>query len=189
MTVIQPDRPERITFNNTLVRTFFAAPDRSAPLLDVLVDGRKLRPDPEPVTNLQDPSLPFVSTQPTIEILLSDENPYFPLADTSLTEVYLDDRLVSFASPDLTFEPATEAQNEAQILFTPDFTGQDTTHTLRVEAQDASGNELGEPYQTHFRVSTEQVIRDLYPYPNPMSTARPPRTRAPRLNRFPLRAI
>lgn len=170
VTASQRNAPERITFNNTLVHNFFVEADRSAPMLDVLVDGRKLRPNPEPVTNLQDPSLPFVSTQPTIEILLADDNPYFPLSDTSLTEVYLDDRLVSFASPDLTFEAATEAGNEARILFTPDFSGQDTTHTLRVEAQDASGNELSEPYQTHFRISTEQVIRDLYPYPNPMNT-------------------
>jgi len=169
-TVLQDGPPEPITFNNTLVHNFFVKADQSAPMLDVLVDGRKLRPNPKPVMNLQDPSLPFVSTQPTIEILLADDNPYFPLSDTSLTEVYLDDRLISFASPDLTFEPATEAGTEARILFTPNFAGQDTTHTLRVEAQDASGNELSEPYQTHFRVSTEQVIRDLYPYPNPMNT-------------------
>lgn len=169
-TIEQDGPPEPIPFNNTLVRNFRVRTDQEPPMLNVFADGQELRRNPEPVTNLQDPSLPFVSTQPTIEILVADDNEFFPLSDTTLVDVRLDDRLIPFSSPDLTFEPAAEADREAQILFTPDFTGQDTTHTLRIEAEDASGNELDDPYQTHFRVSTEQVIRDLYPYPNPMNT-------------------
>lgn len=162
--------PEPITSNNTIVRSFYVRTDQQPPTLSVLVEGRELPPNPEPVTNLQDPSLPFVSTRPTIDILASDDSEYFPLADTSLVEVQLDDQVIPFSSPDLTFEPASEANNEARIIFTPDLSGRDTTHTLRVEARDVSGNELAEPYQVHFRVRTDQVIRDLYPYPNPMNT-------------------
>ncbi len=169
-TIVQTGAPEPIPFNNTLVRNFYVRPDRTSPVLNVVADGQELQRNPEPVTNLQDPSLPFVSTQPTIEIRMTDENAFFPLSDTALVDVRLDERLIPFSSPDLTFEPASAPSDEALILFTPDFSGQDTTHTLRVEAEDASGNELDEPYQTHFRVSTEQVIRDLYPYPNPMNT-------------------
>ena len=38
-----------------------------------------------------------------------------------------------------------------------------------MEAKDTRGNAV-EPYQGSFRVQQEQVIRDVYPYPNPMST-------------------
>jgi hypothetical protein len=162
--------PEPVVYNNTLVRNFFVAADQQPPVLKVLVEGRELPADPEPVTNLQDPSIPFVSTTPRIEILVGDNSSYFPLADTSLTEVRLNNQLVPFDSPDLQFEPATVDNNEARILFTPDLSARDTTHTLRVEAQDQSGNMLPDPYQVHFRVQQEQVIRDLYPYPNPMNT-------------------
>jgi len=129
-----------------------------------------LPPDPDPVTNLQDPSLPFVSITPTIEILVGDNSRYFPLADTSLTEVRLDGELIPFSSSALQFEPASADNNEARLVFTPDLSGRDTTHTLRVEAEDARGNRLSDPYQVHFRVQQDQVVRDLYPYPNPMNT-------------------
>jgi len=170
ITIQQNGPPEPITFNNTLVRNFFVQADETPPIVRVLVEGRELPSDPEPVTNLQDPSLPFVSTQPTIEILASDNSEYFPLQDTSLVEVRFDDRPIPFASSDLTFEPATSDRNEARIVFTPDLSGSDTTHTLQVEAEDVKGNALGDPYQVHFRVQQNQVIRDLYPYPNPMNT-------------------
>jgi hypothetical protein len=162
--------PEPIAYNNTLVSNFFVAADDQPPRLKVLVEGRELPPDPEPITNLQDPSLPFVSTRPTIEILVGDNSRYFPLADTSLTEVRLDGRLIPFSSPVLEFEPASSENNEARIVFTPDLSGRDTTHTLRIEAEDPRGNALPDPYQVHFRVQQDQVVRDLYPYPNPMNT-------------------
>ena len=162
--------PEPIAYNNTLVGNFFVASDETPPTLKVLVEGRELPADPEPVTNLQDPSLPFVSVTPTIEILVGDDSNFFPLADTSLTEVRLDGKLVPFSSPTLQFEAASADNNEARIVFTPDLSGRDTTHTLRVEAEDPRGNRLPDPYQVHFRVQQDQVVRDLYPYPNPMNT-------------------
>jgi hypothetical protein len=162
--------PEPIAYNNTLVGNFFVASDETPPTLKVLVEGRELPPDPEPVTNLQDPSLPFVSVTPTIEILVGDNSRYFPLADTGLTEVRLNGELIPFSSSTLRFEPASADNNEARIVFTPDLSGRDTTHTLRVEAEDPRGNALSDPYQVHFRVQQEQVVRDLYPYPNPMNT-------------------
>ena len=162
--------PEPIAYNNTLVGNFFVASDETPPTLTVLVEGRELPPDPDPVTNLQDPSLPFVSITPTIEILVGDNSRYFPLADTSLTEVRLDGELIPFSSSALQFEPASADNNEARLVFTPDLSGRDTTHTLRVEAEDARGNRLSDPYQVHFRVQQDQVVRDLYPYPNPMNT-------------------
>jgi hypothetical protein len=168
--IVRSGAPEPIAYNNTLVSNFFVAADDTPPTLKVLVEGRALPPNPEPVTNLQDPSLPFVSTRPTIEILVGDNSNYFPLADTSLTEVRLDGQSIPFSSSALQFEPASAETNEARIVFTPDLSGRDTTHTLRVEAEDARGNRLSDPYQVHFRVQQDQVVRDLYPYPNPMNT-------------------
>jgi flagellar hook assembly protein FlgD len=39
---------------------------------------------------------------------------------------------------------------------------------MKVEATDAEGNQT-DPYQASFRVQQDQVIHDVYPYPNPMS--------------------
>ncbi len=174
--------PERVSFNNTALHTFRVQPDDRPPSLKVLAEGRELPPTADPIQNLQDPSLPFVSTNPTLEIQIQDDNPYLRLQDTSYVEVYLKEglpsdgpdlisnyRRIPFSGPSLTFNPAEEeAENTARVLFEPTLPAEDQTYTLKVEAQDAQGNE-GEPYTVTFRVQQQQVIEDLYPYPNPMS--------------------
>ena len=93
------------------------------------------------------------------------------LRDTSLVTVTLDGERIAFTHPDLAFEPPTATKNEARILYTPDFTGQDAVHTLAVRAFDVVGNEAeGSPYQVHFRVESTFEIGSIYPYPNPMSS-------------------
>ncbi|PEN06245.1 hypothetical protein CRI93_10500 [Longimonas halophila] len=164
----QADPRERIRANNTAARPLTVTTDAGQPSVRVLAEGRELPPNREPLVDLTDPALPYVSTAPSFEILVEDENPYLPLADTSLVDVYLDDNRVPYANPALSFEPATEEQPEARVLYEPDFSGRDSTYTIRVEAEDASGNELAEPYQTHVRVEQDQTIAALYPYPNPM---------------------
>ncbi len=164
----QADPRERIQANNTAARPLTVTTDAAQPSVRVLAEGRELPPNPEPLVDLTDPALPYVSTEPSFEILVEDENPFLPLADTSLVDVYLDDNRVPYANPALSFEPATEEQPEARVLYEPDFSGRDSTYTIRVEAADASGNELAEPYQTHVRVEQDQTIAALYPYPNPM---------------------
>ena len=176
--------PERLTSNNAAVRNFLVQADRTAPSLTVLANGRDLPPTPSQVDNLQDPNLPFVSSQPSFEIRLRDDNPYLSLNDTSYVEVYLkgglpnrDPALVSgfrqipFSSNRLSLVPADSSEpGSMHVLFEPDLqTEDDSTYTLKIEAQDNRGNEI-EPYQASFRVQKKQVIRDVYPYPNPMST-------------------
>jgi hypothetical protein len=174
---------ERLSSNNTAVRNFTVRRDQTPPSVDLLVNGRDLPPAPDPISNLQDPRLPFVSAAPSIEILVSDDNPNFRLRDTSVVRVFLKGglpqrgptigspfRQIPFSSSELQFQPAdSDGQNEARVLFDPTFPETDSTYTLKVEAEDAQGNEL-EPLQATFRVQQDQVVTDVYPYPNPMHT-------------------
>jgi hypothetical protein len=149
----------------------------------VLVNGRELPPTPGPVNDLQSPSLPFVSTQPTFEISVEDENPHLALTDTSHLQVYLkgglpsdnprpvsDFRRISYASNQLTLLSSDSSSSASlRARFEPNLSAQDSTYTVKAEATDAKGNEM-EPYQASFRVQKNQVIKDVYPYPNPMSS-------------------
>lgn len=171
----QPERTERIIYNNAFVAPFTVLPDRTRPVLEVEIDGQRLENDPEPVVDLQNPNLPFVTMQPLVEIAVSDENPYLRLDDPSAFQVMLDQRILT---PDeFEFTPASAELNEARIRFEPNLAGADTVHTITVRAFDATGNAaLVDPtaedstrYQAHFRVQNELQIDNIYPYPNPMS--------------------
>jgi hypothetical protein len=176
--------PERLTNNNVAVRSFFVRRDQTAPSVRVLANGREI-PATSPSTGLQAPNLPYVSTQPSFEIVLEDDNPNLPLDDTSHVSVYLKEGTpeteetcalidcfdqIPFSGSALTLLSSDSSPaNALRVLYEPDLSAQDsTTYTLKVEAEDAKGNEV-EPFQGSFRVQQNQVIRDVYPYPNPMS--------------------
>ena len=175
--------PERLPSNNTVVRNLYVRADEEPPSLRVLANGRELPPTSDDVTNLQAPELPFVSTEPTLEVLVRDDNPYLALDDTSYVDVYLkgglpsrgpglgsDFRRISFADDALTFVPPDSGTADPlRLQFEPSLATRDSTYTLKVEAEDTRGNAV-EPYQGSFRVQQAQVIRDVYPYPNPMNT-------------------
>ena len=175
--------PERLPSNNTAVRNLFVRADEEPPSLRVLANGRELPPTSDDVTDLQAPELPFVSTQPTLEVLVRDDNPYLVLDDTSYVDVYLkgglpsrgpglgsDFRRIPFVGDALDFVPPDSGTTDPlRLQFEPDLGGRDSTYTLKVEAEDTRGNAV-EPYQGSFRVQQSQVIRDVYPYPNPMNT-------------------
>jgi len=175
--------PERLPSNNTSVRNLFVERDDAPPAVRVLANGQELPSTSEDVENFQASRLPFVSTQPTLEILVRDDNPNFVLDDTSHVDVYLKGglperdpalgslfRRVPFASDALKFVPPDSGSTEPlQLRYEPDLEARDSTYTLKVEARDARGNKI-KPYQGSFRVQQEQVIRDMYPYPNPMRT-------------------
>jgi hypothetical protein len=171
LTAEQPGLPEALTFNNTAITNFTVRGDRVPPALRVTVDGTEYPADPEPIRDLQSPDIPQLPARPTIEVVFTDENPFRLLTDTTLATITLDDNVIPFNSPDVQFEPATEAKNEARIIYTPDFTGEDAVHTLVVTAFDVNGNEAeGSPYQFHFRIATTFALESVYPYPNPMSS-------------------
>ena len=180
----QPDSLlERLTTNNTVIQSLFVRADQTPPSLTVLTNGRELPPTPDPINDLQSPNLPFVSAQPSFEISLRDDNPNLALTDTSNLQVFLkgglpsdnprpvsDFRRISYASDQLRLlSPDSSASGSLRARFEPDLSTQDSTYTMKVEATDAEGNQT-EPYQASFRVQQDQVINDVYPYPNPMST-------------------
>ena len=169
MELQQPDTPDPFGLNNVLIREFYVQGDQGSPSLEVLIDNEMLPSNPEPVRNLQDPSLPFVNARPTIEIVVTDDNPFQALNDTSLIQIQLNQRPVSFNAPGIQFQPGTLDNNEARVIYMPDLSGRDTTHTLFLRVFDLAGNEAnGSPYQVHFRIQNDFEIESLYPYPNPM---------------------
>jgi hypothetical protein len=169
VSIRQPDLEESTTTNNVVIRSFRVTRDDAPPDFDVTFDGEAFPHDPDPVVNLQDPALPFVSLRPMIEVYVSDENEYLPLReDTSTVELVLDGRTV----PHSELSGFGKKDNELFVLYEPDLPEKDTTHTLQVVVRDVSGNEsLESPYQVHFRTQTDVEIESVYPYPNPMSTS------------------
>jgi hypothetical protein len=122
-----------------------------------------------------------VSTEPSFEIVVEDDNTNLPLDDTSHAAVSLKGglpsrgpslvsgfRRVPFSSDALALV-SSDSSNALRLQFRPRLQSQDSTYTMKIEAQDTQGNDM-EPYQASFRVQQDQVIRDVYPYPNPMST-------------------
>jgi hypothetical protein len=174
--------PERLTSNNAAVRSIFVRRDRTPPSVRILSNGREIPETSASVNNLQAPNLPFVSTQPTFEIVVEDDNAALPLDDTSHAAVYLKGglpdrgpslvsgfRRVPFSGETLELVSSDSASGGMRLRFAPQLRSQDSTYTMKVEARDTRGNEI-EPYQASFRVQQDQVIRDVYPYPNPMRT-------------------
>ncbi|PSQ74314.1 MAG: hypothetical protein BRD39_02165 [Bacteroidetes bacterium QH_9_64_21] len=175
--------PERLPSNNTAVRNLFVQRDQTPPSVRVLANGREIPTTSDDVGSFQAPQLPFVSTTPTLEIHVQDDNANLALDDTSHADVYLKGglpsrgpnlgtqfRRIPFTSDRLEFMPPDSGTTDPlRVLFEPELPGRDSTYTLKVEASDPQGNAT-EPYQGSFRVQEEQVIRDVYPYPNPMNT-------------------
>jgi hypothetical protein len=166
------DLEEAVTFNNLAVVSFVVRADEQPPTFTVMIDGTEYPDDPRRVTSTDDPTIPFVTARPTIEIVVRDDSEYLPMTDTTNFHLFLDGEALSLDRPDIRFEPGTLEDNEARIIFTPDFTDRDTTHTINFWAKDASGNsnptELA-PYQVHFRIQNAAHVESVYPYPNPMS--------------------
>ncbi len=160
---------EPVVTNNTLLRSFTVTRDATPPRFTIRIDGESFPADPDPVRNLRDARYPFVSAHPAIEIVVRDDGAVLPIADTTAFTLTLDGRRIRLSSPAVQFVPATGAQPDARLVFTPDLSAADTTHTLTLRVFDASKNEAaGSPYQVHFRVSREAAVEQVLPYPNPM---------------------
>lgn len=162
--------PEPILLNNFYQHRFTVGGDAVPPTYAILIDGEAF-PSAGPLTNLQDPSFPFVSARPTIEITVEDENAFRPLDDSTVVQLTLNGQRIGLNDPDVQFTPATAGQRQARLVYTPDLSGRDTTYTLVLRAFDTSGNEAaGSPYQVHFRVQNALLVESVLPYPNPMNT-------------------
>ncbi len=163
------DQPELLHSNNFGFYEFFVERDKRNPLVEVTFDG----------TPIMDGDL--VSAKPFIAISLRDENPFLPLADTSVMKLLLrypdagDVTVIPFSDPRVRFYPADpsnlQRQNRALVEFTPQFS-QSGTYELTVQGRDVSGNASGDlDYRVSFEVETASKISNVFNYPNPFSTS------------------
>lgn len=139
--------------------------DRTAPVLDVTLDGRY-------VTNGD-----AVSSAPMIVAKVIDHNPFFLKSDTTGVNLYLrypcaaeecSYKRINFSQKDVTWTPAT-ATTDFQVVFHPKEL-QRGDYALKVEAVDGSGNPSGdEPYEVTFVVTDQPEFTVLSVYPNPSS--------------------
>jgi len=150
-------QPEQNYANNSVNIPFVVQPDRLPPILEVAIDGQKIKDGD------------VVSASPTILVQLKDENKFLFKRDTTGIDLYLQQadqplRRVSFRNPAFQFTPAN-ASNLCQIEYRAG-TLPDGLYTLRVQGSDASGNRTG-VYSVNFRVVNAQKIVIFNAYPNP----------------------
>ena len=159
--------PEQSYHNNraSLPDFFTVLPDRTHPVLDVAFDGKYI--------NNGD----VVSPQPLIAVVVRDENPILRKQDTTGIHLYLkrhevadtvqaDFERVGLSADNVTFTPATN-EEPFTLTFQPEL--EDGVYTLRVQAEDVSGNASGaQPYEISFSVINQSTITCFYPYPNPL---------------------
>jgi hypothetical protein len=160
-------QPENIFDNNfvNLSSKLRVLGDSLPPVLAVTVDGREVARDE------------FVSATPLIQIKLWDNNPFLLKTDTTGMVVFLkrpctdncDFERVYLSFPEVVWSPETE-ESEFTIQYHPQL-AEEGIYTLRVEAQDASGNTSGpEPYELSFQVAGESTVIFSAPFPNPFMT-------------------
>lgn len=155
------DQPEQIHFNNTYYYKFYVFTDETAPVIDVLVDGRHLLNGDN------------VSSKPDIKITVYDENKFYFLQDSNLVSisiVNLDTKeTITYKTSDsaVMFIPAHNGEFLYTMYVCPTFT-EPGIYELRVQACDESGNNASsQDYTVQFEISAEQKVSTLYNYPNP----------------------
>lgn len=155
-------QPESSRFNNVLYHSFYVYTDKTAPVVDVLVDGR----------HLYDGDM--VSSSPEIRITLHDENEFFSVyGDTALCTVYFVDLTSKevipchFLDSTLMFCAEYKGANASTITCKPIFV-HEGNYELHVQAKDVTGNvSATQEYVVTFEVSFENAVSALYNYPNP----------------------
>ncbi len=155
---------EKYYFNNFGNYPFHVFREKINPILDVTFDGIHILDND------------IISPNPTIEIALSDENPYLLIDDIEQFDVNLihpsgEKEEILSSDPRLEFEPASDGQNNKGVLrFRPEL--EDGIYTLMANSKDASGNISGKyAYEVSFEVISKSTISDVYNYPNPFSTS------------------
>ena len=155
---------EKKYFNNILIDQSIVNVDQTPPLLDVTFDGIHIM------------NGDLVSANPEITISLSDDNPFFPISDTSNFQIFIIDpnqqtQQVKFNQEEVEFYPAQNNKNEAFVIINKLFE-QDGLYKLIVSANDESENAAGDyAYKVTFNVINEQRISNVLNYPNPFSSS------------------
>ncbi|MBS1978023.1 MAG: hypothetical protein JST46_11675 [Bacteroidetes bacterium] len=156
--------PEQYYDNNaiTLFSYLNVQADRTPPILDVTVDGRR-------VLNGD-----MVGPTPLILARIIDQNRFMPKVDTVGINLFVgvgckpdscNFRRVTFKDPALKWSPATPT-SDFTLQYRP--TWSPGSYTLRVEAVDGSGNSSGSmPYEVTMVVSKDPAFTVRNVYPNP----------------------
>jgi hypothetical protein len=161
--------PEPFTFNNVGWKAFRVLPDNRQPILTVLFDGRHIMNNE------------IVSTRPEILIRLNDQNPFIPLNDTAIFQIWLTTPesetakrvwiTPEMATGRLQWFPPSGSLNECRLVWNPVFE-LDGVYELQIKAQDITGNEAGtEGYRIRFEIVNRSSITRLLNYPNPFTTS------------------
>ena len=154
---------EEYYVNNLALTQFTASPDKISPVLDVTFDG----------VNILENDI--VSASPLINVTLKDDNQFLLLDDTQSFTLLLEypdgePRQINNDSPEVSFVPATQgSSNKARLEYNP-MLEQDGTYKLTVNARDVSDNVAGSSsYEVRFRVFNEEMVSNVFNYPNPVS--------------------
>lgn len=152
--------------------------DELNPIIDVAFDGSYILDGD------------IVSPNPMITIEIRDENAYLQKQDTTGIDIFLGKneateaiasvsnarttdthmKRIPLSSEEVSWSPA-EGEEPFKVSFQPSQL-EDGLYTLRVQAEDASGNTSGtQPYEINFEIINESTITNFYPYPNPFSTS------------------
>ncbi|MEZ0607329.1 C25 family cysteine peptidase [Fibrella sp. WM1] len=134
--------------------------DNTPPVVEVAFDGRRLRTDE------------LVAPQPTIEVLVADENTRLAATGPPTVELYLQRPCAqapcSFER--LTISPPaatwTKRGNDYVLSYRPAQPFADGVYTLEAYGSDLSGNRA-QPYAIRFTVRTEPVVTEVTAAPNP----------------------
>ncbi|AEI49849.1 putative type IX secretion system sortase PorU2 [Runella slithyformis] len=130
------------------------ASDRINPTLEVAVDGRVI------------PNGAFVSSAPTIQVLLRDDNPLE--LDTNLVQLYLKscDACAFSLIPSTKAIYTLQTLQSLQVQYRPGILPAGS-YELLVQGKDANGNAAGAPYRIRFRIGNEPPTLSVAVAPNP----------------------
>ncbi len=148
--------PEEFYNNNAVELAYTVRPDQLPPVLDVLVDGKRLR-DEE-----------VVSIQPGLQIQILDANPYLLRSDTTGLRVSIRKSCdqcteVPIGLSQSRWSPIPTTNFQVDLNLPPLTVG---TYLLTVKARDVKGNEAA-PYRIRFRVTEENKVISATASPNP----------------------
>ncbi|CCH00831.1 hypothetical protein FAES_2822 [Fibrella aestuarina BUZ 2] len=134
--------------------------DNTPPVVEVAFDGRRLRTDE------------LVAPQPTIEVLVADENTRLSATAPPTVELYLQRPCAQAPCPFERLPVRPPAASWAKrgtdyvLSYRPAVPFADGVYTLEAYGSDLSGNRA-QPYAIRFRVRTAPVVTEVAAAPNP----------------------
>lgn len=159
-----PFQPETEYRNNNGILNLFISKDEKQPVLLVTFDGKQIAQGE------------LVSANPTIELVLRDQQEWLRLQDTTAFEIWLkgpNNGLfvpVFHSDQTMTFTPAPpfgSGPNEARVVYKPNLTTGE--YSLRAISRDQQGNRPDLNYEVRFIVEEKQELTNFWCVPNPIS--------------------